>query len=336
MSDVLSLQHFVAAHLGLEPGQLNCQALGGDASFRRYFRCQANGQNFIAAIAPPATEKNHEFVLLAKALAGVGVHAPEVLAVDFEQGFILQEDLGNTLLADVLNEQTVDSLYAKALQLITEMAVIDAQALGLGRYDKQALMVEMQLFPDWFLEKLLQRKLQTDEQNMLAEVFSALSESARAQPQVFVHRDYHSRNILLRDDAELAVIDFQDGLHGPITYDAVSILKDCYVKWPGDVITQKLQLFYAQAQQNLGLTASFEQFERWFDWMGLQRHLKVLGIFARLALRDGKQRYLEDLPLVVHYVLEAAQKYPEFGAFYQWFHGEILPLCRQQPFGRAL
>lgn len=336
MSDVLLLQRFIAEHLGLAADEVNCQPLGGDASFRRYFRCQANDQNFIAAIAPPATEKNHEFVLIAKALAGVGVKAPEVFAADFKRGFLLQEDLGDTLLADVLNEKTVDALYDKALQQISEMAVIDAKALGLGEYDDKALMDEMQLLPEWFLEKLLGHSLKENEKAMLQDVFAHLTASAKAQPQVFVHRDYHSRNIILLDDGRFAAIDFQDALHGPITYDAVSILKDCYVKWPQTLVAQKLQTFHQLSQENLGLTASFEQFERWFDWMGLQRHIKVLGIFARLALRDGKKRYLDDLPLVIEYVLEAAQKYPEFSGFFQWFNEVVLPLCKQQHFGRAL
>lgn len=336
MSDVLLLQRFIAEQFSTTEAQVSCQALGGDASFRRYFRCQAQDKAFIAAIAPPATEKNHEFVLIAKAFAGVGVRAPEVFAADFEQGFLLQEDLGDTLLGDVLNAQTVDALYNKALQQVCEMAVIDAKALGLGSYDDKALMDEMQLFPDWFLEKLLARSLQAAEKTLLDDVFAKLTASAKEQPQVFVHRDYHSRNILLLNDGQLAAIDFQDALHGPLTYDAVSILKDCYVKWPDALVAEKLQTFYQYAQNELALYASFEQFERWFDWMGLQRHIKVLGIFARLALRDGKQRYLDDLPLVIEYVLEAAQKYPEFSAFYQWFSEDILPLCKQQSFGQAL
>src|SRR5690606_7785452 len=198
-------------------------------------------------------------------------------------------------------------------------------------YDRTALGGELTLFNDWFVTELLHHPLSDDELRLIKKAFALLEDSALEQPQVLVHRDYHSRNLLVRADGRLGVVDFQDAVWGPITYDLVSRLRDCYLRWAPEQVRQ-WAIGYGNMAAEAGLLSAVDelQYLRWFDWMGLQRHLKVLGIFTRLALRDGKARYLDDLPLVIRYVLEAARPYPELDEFRHWFEHLILPLAQHQ------
>jgi len=333
----------------LESGEileLNCCMLAGDASFRRYGRLKiitSNASNevaalsFMLAIAPPATENNEAFVAIANLLASQGIKVPKVLGVDYEQGFILQEDLGDQTLQPLLCStagnialEQANTWYQKAITQLLDLARIpEAKLASLPLYDKAALQAEMALMPEWFLKPLLDYTISDDEQQMLDACFSQLLLSAQNQPQVFVHRDYHSRNIMLSDDA-LALIDFQDAVKGPVSYDAVSIFKDCYIVWPQEAVDTWLQqLYHGLKQAGLGV-GSLADFTKAFHLMGLQRHIKVLGIFARLSLRDNKHGYMQDLSTVVRYVVEASALYPETKAFHQWFAHKILPLCQQQ------
>lgn len=328
------LTRWVSEQLGLADG-VQLQSLSGDASFRRYFRCQASyqayGPTLIAVDAPPDKEKNPEFVHIAALLAGQGVSAPRVLHADLQQGFLLLNDLGDQLLLPLLDSGSVETLYRRCLVMLERMQQIPAHSSGLGNYDAVKLREEMELFPQWFVATLLDRPLAASERQILDALFERLIDSAEQQPQVFVHRDFHSRNIMVLADGELACIDFQDAVIGPISYDLVSLLRDCYIVWPAEQV-RHWSGDYAQrlAQKGILDAAQLAQFPQWFDWMGLQRHIKVLGIFARLSLRDGKHAYLDDLPLVIDYVLTIARQYVQLGDFVQWFESELQPLVNRQ------
>lgn len=326
---------FIAQALACDAAALTVSPLSGDASFRRYFRVRRDAASWIAVDAPPATEKNAEFVAIASALAGGGVAAPKIVAADIKRGFLLLSDLGDTLLLDVLTADNVDDHYRHATDLLITLQQVPTQGARLGSYSRQLLWQEMELFPQWFVQGLLQRPVETEERRLLDRIFGLLVSSALEQPQVFVHRDFHSRNLMLVGDEQLATIDFQDAVAGPVTYDLVSLLRDCYVVWPQHRVQAWMNLYCAKAQA-AGVLRSVDirQFQRWFDWMGLQRHIKVLGIFARLYLRDGKNRYLGDLPTVIDYTLDIARRYPQLAGFVEWFEVALIPAINDQPWSR--
>jgi aminoglycoside/choline kinase family phosphotransferase len=314
--------------------------VAGDASARRYFRLALGTRSYVLVEAPPATEKNEAFVSVAGLLDAAGVKVPAVLGVDYDRGFLLLEDLGDQLLLPLLDVDTADGRYHQAFEVLVQMAAVDTASTGLGDYDRALLSEELGRFQEWFVQELLGYTPTVAEQGQLGSLLARLIDSALEQPRVLVHRDFHSRNLMLTGDDELAVIDFQDAVVGPITYDLVSLLRDCYIQWPVAQV-QAWALTHRELLCSRGLAADIDQqqFLRWFDWMGLQRHLKVLGTFARLYLRDGKSAYLDDLPLVVHYVLEITNKYaadePAFADFSAWFSQRLAPLIAQQPWSRT-
>jgi aminoglycoside/choline kinase family phosphotransferase len=339
-------------------GPVELQLAAGDASFRRYYRARpadgahhaaasassgtrgaappgsaVAGSSLILCDAPPATEKNREFVAIARALAEAGVRVPRVLAADYERGFLALEDLGDRTLLPELTDSNVEAHYGRALAMLEALAAMDARTLGLPTYDRQRLGDEMALCPTWFCEGLLDMALSDADQRRFAALAQVLSDRALAQPQVLVHRDFHARNLMLLPGDELATIDFQDAVIGPVTYDPVSLLRDCYRRWPAaDVRRWALRHRAALAARGVPVSAA-EPFLVDFDWMGLQRHLKVLGIFARLHQRDGKSAYLHDLPRVIAYVREVLAAYPEdrvLADFATWFDAEVVPRARTQ------
>jgi len=321
--------------------QAALQLVTGDASNRRYFRLQTSVRSYIVAEAPPETEKNEAFLVVREALAGLGIRVPEVLAVDLQRGYLLLEDLGDQLLLPLLKAGTVDEHYAQARGILLLTADAKDANQCLPRYDRTLLEEELSRFGIWFVEALLERTPEETELSLIAALSEKLIVSALEQPLVLVHRDFHSRNLMPQPDGQLAVIDFQDAVIGPVTYDLASLLRDCYIQWPAQRV-DAWALAHRDELYRKGLLQQVddEQFLRWFDWMGLQRHIKVLGTFARLYLRDGKSAYLDDLPLVITYVREIVHKYadrePEFAAFNAWFDGSLLPLIKQQPWGAAL
>ena len=300
-----------------------------DASFRRYFRAwRADGATRVVMDAPPDKEPIEPFLRVAALLAGSGVHVPQVDAIDPRRGFILLEDLGSVLYLTRLRAgDDAEPLYADALQSLLQMQVAVPGAASLGAYDRPVLEREMALMPEWFCGRHLQLALGSEERAMLSQAFELLTVEALAQPQVFVHRDYHSRNLLLLEQRNPGIVDFQDALHGPVTYDLVSLLKDCYIDWPRDTVTRWVGRYRARLAAAGGPAgAGDEQFLRWFDFIGLQRHIKVLGIFARLWWRDGKSGYLGDLPRTLHYVQDAAARYTELAPFAAWLEQRVAPL----------
>ncbi|MEE9327004.1 MAG: phosphotransferase [Cocleimonas sp.] len=286
------------------------EVASADASFRRYFRVADNGKTTIAMDAPPEQEDCAPFIDVTQRIRNTGVHAPEIIRQDLENGFLLLEDLGNTPYLDRLCTQTADKLYGDAISALLEIQTADTQ--DLPEYDDALLQQEMQLMPEWFLQKHLGITLSDEQQKTIDRILAVIAATVLQQPQVFVHRDYHSRNLMILEEDNPGVIDYQDAVLGPITYDLVSLLRDCYIRWPNEKISQWVLINYKKQAEEKGLLAKTQDstFIQWFDYMGLQRHIKVLGIFARLNHRDGKTDYLDDLPLTLHYVMEVATKYP--------------------------
>lgn len=305
-------------------------AVSGDASFRRYFRGygDANGvtHSFIVMDAPPEKESSESYIKIARALERYDLLVPHIHAVNPEKGFLLLSDLGDELYLNHLNDASVDKLYQAALRTLLRLQQCHDLANDLPLYDASLLEKEMALFPEWFCEKLLHLSFGRQERALIDRTMQQLKDSALEQPQVCVHRDYHSRNLMLTTKNSPGILDFQDAVKGPVTYDLVSLLKDCYIAWPRAQVEQWALLFANQLRENaLLVEVSDEQFLRWFDWMGVQRHLKVLGIFSRLNLRDHKPRYLHDIPMVFDYVLETTMRYEELHEFYQWLKTSIYP-----------
>ncbi len=324
------LTTWVHQHPGFDRAHLT--PVSGDASFRRYFRASgktANGKPTTAIVmdAPPEQETSYPFVALARHWRDYGIATPEIFSEDLEQGFLLMEDFGDRLLLGRLNGVTADELYSEAMaELIRIQQVPDSEDYPLPPYDEALLDREMNLFPDWLLEGLLQMKIGDDERSMLETTFAFLRDSALAQPQVPVHRDYHSRNLLVRPDTDIpGVIDFQDAVIGPITYDIVSLLKDCYIEWPSARRQSWLEDFRILSKEAGLHQADSDTFRHWFVLMGMQRHLKAAGIFARLYLRDGKSGYLADIPRTVNYLVEASRPLPALRHFHQWLVDDVTP-----------
>lgn len=316
------LTHWVCS----ERPTASLEPASADASFRRYFRVFDSGSSWIAMDAPPEKESLGPFLDITQRLIQAGIHAPAVHQHSSEQGFLLLSDLGSTPYLDVLKADTCNALYGDAINVLIQLQQADSE--GLPCYDKTLLGMELSLFPEWFLGKHLGITLSEVERTELNGVFDHLMQSALQQPQVFVHRDYHSRNLMQTEQYNPGVIDYQDAVLGPVTYDLVSLLRDCYIAWPEHQIRAWVKQYQSKAtEQGILERVSAETFYQWFDWMGLQRHLKVLGIFARLSHRDGKQAYLKDLPLTLSYVLSVAKRYPEMASLLELFERHNIPEC---------
>ncbi|HEY5633000.1 MAG TPA: phosphotransferase [Burkholderiaceae bacterium] len=318
----------LGARYGLAPATL--RPASNDASFRRYFRVDCKGPaapSLIAMDAPPPMEDCRPFVHAASVLARAGMNVPLVHEADLERGFLLLSDFGSrTYLDEIVQlraradrdraaDARIDALYDDAGTAL--LAIQRASVQGeFPPYDRALLEREMMLFPDWYLARHKGREPGPAERETIAAAFEALLANNLAQPRVFVHRDYHSRNLMLLEGAaNPGVLDFQDAVYGPITYDLVSLLRDAYLSWPEErVIDWSVRHWQRARAAGLPVARDFAEFYRDFEWMGLQRHLKVLGIFARLNYRDGKERYLADLPLVLEYVLRVTRRYREFAA----------------------
>ncbi|MCP4982565.1 MAG: phosphotransferase [Gammaproteobacteria bacterium] len=278
-----------------------------DASFRSYLRLKTSTDSLIVMDAPPDMESCDEFIQVAQKLREAGLNAPEIIARNLDNGFLVLTDFGASDYLSQLNAQTEGQLYADALGALLLMQTrIDTN--DLPAYDEALLQREMDLFHDWFLGQMLGITLEPHQQAVWQVAKQALVENALAQPQVFVHRDYHSRNLMKLEHHNPGILDFQDAVKGPITYDLVSLLRDCYVDWPPSRVDELVKGYYelACAQELVDIEAA--QFMRWFDLMGVQRHLKAVGIFSRLNIRDGKPGYLKDIPRTLEYIRQVAAK----------------------------
>ena len=293
---------------GVEPA---IETASSDASFRSYWRVFAQGRSYVVMDAPPGLEGTEDFVRIARQLREIGLNTPQIHARSSEAGFLLMSDLGTCQYLDHLTEQSVERLYGDALG-----ALVTIQACGpldgLPVYDAPFLRLELELFREWLLGRHLGMTLSIAETSMLEAVFTRLIDNALEQPQVCVHRDFHSRNLMVTGPPSPGILDFQDAVIGPVTYDLVSLLRDCYIGWPEDRVRDWSDGYFHLAVQSGILRPGQEgRFRVWFDLMGMQRHLKAAGIFARLKHRDGKSGYLADIPRTLSYVINVARRYPE-------------------------
>jgi aminoglycoside/choline kinase family phosphotransferase len=299
-----------------------------DASFRRYFRVRSARGSQIVMDAPPDRESLGPYLAIAAMLREIGVHAPRVLEQNVAEGFLLLTDLGSTTyLAELADRGRAPSLYADALDALARIQVSGREAAArLPPYDEKLLRFEMSLFPDWFVARHLAVTLDAEGQEGLAAACDALVANAREQPRVFVHRDYHSRNLMVYPGDNPGILDFQDAVLGPLTYDLVSLLRDCYVAWP-DADVREWALGFRTRLVRAGCEAGRDdaQFLRWFDLMGVQRHLKAIGIFARLWHRDGKPGYLADIPRTLGYVRATCARYPELAPLGALIESRVVP-----------
>ena len=298
-----------------------------DASFRRYFRIESKKPGFQTLIvmdAPPQHEPLDSFVKVDLLLSNAGLNVPQILEKNIAEGFLLLTDLGiKTYLAE-LNNETADYLYQDASHALVEMQLASKPGI-LPNYDEALLQRELDLLPEWYLHKHLHIELSELQQTQLKKSFALIIENNLAQAKVYVHRDYHSRNLMVTEQNNPGVIDFQDAVYGPITYDASSLWRDAYIAWPEERVIDWVIKFWEEGRKvGLPMPEDFGQFYRDFEWMGLQRHLKILGIFARLFHRDGKDGYLKDIPLVLEYAIATAHRYIELKPL-----ARILELTRQ-------
>ena len=289
-----------------------------DASFRRYFRWEGAGRTLIVMDAPPPQEDCAPFVKIAGLLAQADVHVPQILAADLAQGFLLLPDLGRHTYLDVITADNADELFAAALRALLQFQQLPLSD-GLPVYDEALLRRELQLFPDWYLAKHLQLNLHAEQAAAWQRICAVLIDSALAQPQVLVHRDYMPRNLML-SSPNPGVLDFQDAVYGPVTYDVTCLFKDAFLSWPPERVRGWLEQYWQQAQAaGIPVQAQLEDFLRASDLLGVQRHLKVIGIFARICHRDGKPKYLGDVPRFFAYIHEVLARRPELAEL-----GELL------------
>ncbi|MEW5770735.1 MAG: phosphotransferase [Pseudomonadota bacterium] len=298
------------------PAELDrIEPASADASFRRYFRAHSARGTHIVMDAPPSHEDCRPWLHVARLFRAAGANTPEILAENLAEGFLLISDLGGTTYLAALNEDNADALYRDANASLVKIQLASREG-ELPPYDAELLMREMRLFPDWYLAKHLKVELSDAQRQVMEEAFQRILANNLAQPKVYVHRDWHSRNLMLTDAGNPGVIDFQDAVYGPITYDLASIYKDAYIRWDEDrVLDWTVRYWEAARKARLPVHADFGEFYRDFEWMGVQRHIKVLGIFARLCHRDGKDGYLKDMPLVMDYLRRACQRYNGLGDF---------------------
>ena len=295
---------------------LTLESASADASFRSYWRTQCDDRSWIVMDSPPEQEDPAPWVEIGARLSAAGLHVPAIKAHDLQQGFLLIEDLGEQLYLPALNEDTVDVLYGDAMTALLRMQC-DVDTSGMAEYDAAFLQRELEIMPTWFLRTHLGHAIPGEAQAVLDTAFAVLVNSAMEQPRCFVHRDYHSRNLLITADNNPGIIDFQGALLGPIAYDLASLLRDCYVTWDRERVETWAENYRQRLQtaRLIETDISRERFLRWFDLIGLQRHIKVLGIFCRLHYRDGKPGYLADLPRVYSYVMDVAGRHPELADF---------------------
>lgn len=333
------------------------QIVSGDASFRRYFRFTCDATNYIAVDAPPEKESNHEFFHIAKSYSVAGVRVPQIVEVDLAKGFWVLEDFGDHLLSDFYSTEVIESLYVKALDaLVSIQSVVQADDKSLPAFDDALLDTEFHLFNHWLMEVHLKLELSETEKGIILGAQDLIRKVFKEQPQAGVHRDYHSRNLMVLggwdtkdsgfqkgksesedrhiesreiENSQIGIIDFQDAVIGPITYDAVSLLRDCYVVWPKDMVNRLLSNWQTQLETQYDP----EEFTRWFDFVGMQRHIKASGIFCRLSYRDGKSLYLDDIPRTLEYLIDIGAKYTETKQFSDVIASRVLPavIAREAP-----
>lgn len=320
-------------------GSIDIAPASEDASFRRYFRVSTGDDSLIVMDAPPDKEDCHPYIEIARAFGALGLNVPRVLQSDLSQGFLLLTDLGTRQYLSALNEARaagndkgdaeIERLYHDAFDSLLRLQCANNNTPMLPLYDRALLMSEMQLFRDWFLKRHLSLALSAELSSGIDRVYRLLADNALEQPQTWVHRDYHSRNLMVVDDNNPGILDFQDAVTGPVTYDLVSLLRDCYIQWAtGQVDAWAKEYFRLACSSDLLAGVDEAKFIRWFDLMGVQRHLKAVGIFARLRIRDNKPGYLNDIPRTLDYVREVSSRYPELSVLHDLLINHVIPALK--------
>ncbi len=303
----------------LEGDISSIQFASEDASFRRYFRIVHDSRSYIVMDAPIEHMQIEIFVDVARKFLEFGINVPKIYEWSKQKGLALIFDFGSTTYLDILNQSNADTLYTHAIDALIQLQLATSSEPDfLPPYDSKLLNREMNLFRDWYLPEHKNITLTHEISDVLEHTFGILTKKALEQPKVWVHLDYHSRNLMFTGDRNPGIIDFQDAVTGPITYDLVSLLRDCYIVWPADKLHQWIQLYLNKAERS-GMSIDFEpdQFIEWFDWMGIQRHIKVAGIFSRLFYRDGKRKFLDDIPTVMAYLESVSGKYRELASLHK-------------------
>ena len=281
-----------------------------DASFRSYYRVISQDDTKIIMDAPPKHEPLTSFLDLTKRLSTAGLNVPVIHEVDDSKGYILMSDLWKNIYLDALNKETVYCLYTDAIDALCHMQNL-VSSDNLKKFDMKEQLIEMRLFSDWFINKHLKIELSHEQEDTLEQCYIEIAKTLLDIPQTFIHRDFHSRNLMVTDKNNPGILDYQDAMIGPITYDLVSLLKDCYIKWDDELIYKMVKNYFQRLEQSI----TYDEFEYWFDMTGLQRHLKAIGIFSRLYYRDKKSSYLKDIPRTLNYIVELCAKYPELHEF---------------------
>lgn len=320
-----ALTHWLESKFSAQ--KINLLPLTGDAGFRRYFRFQYQNESYIAVDAPVALSNNQAFLTVQQILQDVGVNVPKIIHADLKLGFLCLSDFGDLVIADQLSDSNMEQYYAKAIVELKKMLTSSSSSVAnLPLYDEKFIFTELDIFNEWLLEKHLGIHLTADEKIALKHCFDELVSAIVEQPKVFMHRDYHSRNIMQLDNGELGVIDFQDAVNGPVIYDLVSLLRDCYVRWPNNLIAPLMENYRLQVQDYFSNeTITQEKWQYWFDLTGLQRHIKASGIFARLYHRDSKAGYLADIPLTLRYIQDVSAQYDKLSFLHELVSKRVIP-----------
>lgn len=306
------------------PGKHQLTALAGDASFRKYFRLTTTKASFIVMDASKERLSCKPFIAIANALRQRALHTPDIIAADLDQGFLLLTDFGDDLYLKILNSSNADELYTKAINALATLQQCELISdYQVPAFTAQFARAELDLFREWFLEKHLALTLLPETQQQLNHIFDFLADNITSQPQVFMHRDYHSANLMRLDNGAIGILDFQDAFIGPVTYDLVSLLRDCYIDWPEELVNNLVLQFLDKAE----LSVEPKEFLRWFDLMGIQRHLKALLTFSRKFHRDNQKNYLQHIPRTVEYVVMISQRYPECHSLFELF--KMVKTCVQ-------
>ena len=308
-------------------------AFSDDASFRRYYRFVPSSTGLVFVNSPPDKEDNESFIKISKVFQEAGLLIPIVEAFDLDMGYLAVTDLGDRIFLDELRNDPSKVKHLIRLA-VNEIFRIQEVSCELPSYSQKKIMEEMRLFDKWFLKQLLGIEVTRKLDNLLSGMYRFLARRAVDQPQVFVHRDYHSRNLMLNEDFSLAMIDFQDAVLGPVTYDLVSLLRDCYFEFDSAHIYEEVE-FFRKALLEREIIGEDVPFSEWFDLMGVQRHLKCAGIFSRLNLRDNKPKYLRNIPDVIRYLQEISFKYPELNSFHDFLSSEVIPQTEKFMLDRA-
>ena len=314
---IIQLADWVEEVLG--KGIRSIEFASEDASFRRYFRIVHGNGSHIAMDAPVEYMDIQPFIQKAERLLQIGLNVPEIFAWNRGKGFALITDFGTTTYFDILSHSNADALYGDAIDALVRLQLGTFSDPGfLPAYDSALLNSEMNLFRDWYLPVHREVELSSEVSDVLDSTFEMLTDKALEQPRVWVHLDYHSRNLMQVEHNNPGIIDFQDAVLGPVTYDLMSLLRDCYIVWPKEKLNQWIDLYLEKSKQaGLAFDIDRDQFVEWFDWMGIQRHIKVAGIFSRLFYRDGKAKFLDDIPTVVAYLESVSRKYRQLEPFHK-------------------